>query len=85
MIDLILLGTEYCHLCDEAEQELESQRLFSKIPYQITVRDIIDDPQLFESYRETIPVVINRASGKELNYPFTFAELMTFLEGCKDS
>jgi len=81
MISLTLLGTEHCHLCDEAEQLLESNRLFSKIPYNYQVKDIIDDEALFSTYRKEIPVVVNEATGEVLKYPFGIVELMAFLEG----
>ena len=81
MITLTLLGTEHCHLCDEAEHQLESNRLFSKIPYNYQVKDIIDDEELFATYRKEIPVVVNEATGEVLKHPFGIVELMALLEG----
>lgn len=81
MIQLTLLGTEHCHLCDDAAAELESHRLFSKVPYQVTVKDIIDDESLFDRYRKLIPVIINESTGQEMSYPFAITELMVLLEG----
>lgn len=80
MIQLTLLGTEYCHLCDEAYSELESYRLFSKVPYEVVLKDIIDDESLFDKYRKAIPVIINNATGQEMGYPFVITELMSLLE-----
>ena len=77
MRELELFGTLGCHLCDDAEQLLVAQvdpALFAV--YQV---DIADDDQLLERYAERIPVLLDVASGQELNWPFDATTLQAFL------
>lgn len=62
---LILLGTQGCHLCEQAEQILQALNL----PYQYL--DIIDDEKLLSLYEISIPVLLDSARNeRKLYWPF---------------
>jgi hypothetical protein len=44
-----------CHLCEKAISELENLR--SSETFDLTTRGITEDPELYEHYRNLIPVV----------------------------
>ena len=74
MSTLLLLGTEGCHLCEEAEILLQQAGLaFSSI-------DIIHDESLQQQYGLRIPVLLHDASQKTLNWPFNLEQLNDFLQ-----
>jgi hypothetical protein len=74
MSKLLLIGTEACHLCEEAEMLLQQAGLsFSSI-------DIIDDDSLQQQYGLLIPVLLHDASQKTLNWPFNLEQLNDFLQ-----
>ena len=74
-----LFGTGACHLCEVAEQMLLSLceanpgLVFQKV-------DISDSDSLFERYGVRIPV-LRDDRGEELGWPFTAAQLETFVRG----
>lgn len=45
-----------CHLCDDARDLLED--LAADIPFELTEIDIRTDPDIFDTYRYRIPVII---------------------------
>jgi len=45
-----------CHLCDDARDLLED--LAADIPFELTEIDIRADPDIFETFRYRIPVII---------------------------
>ncbi len=51
-----------CHLCDRANEVIERCR--SKADFTVKVIDISQDPELFERYRNDIPVIL--LDGKEI-------------------
>ena len=51
-----------CHLCDRAKEVIERCR--SKADFTVKVIDISQDPELFERYRNDIPVIL--LDGKEI-------------------
>jgi len=62
---LILLGTQGCHLCEEAEHILQTL----DVTYQYL--DIMDDEKLLARYEIHIPVLLQSLGGtKELYWPF---------------
>ncbi|WP_029148014.1 glutaredoxin family protein [Methylophilus sp. 5] len=69
---LILLGTQGCHLCDDAEQLLQALNL----PYQSL--DIMDDEKLLQRYEISIPVLLDASNSgvNELFWPFN-AEMIS--------
>lgn len=78
MPDFTLLGTEHCHLCEEAENILHSAGLaFEAI-------DIIDDDTLMEAYGSRIPVLRQMHTGHELNWPFNLTDVLAFISAQRD-
>lgn len=73
MSELVLYGTVYCHLCEEAEAVLEQAGVSA------IYIDIADDDGLIERYGTRIPVVRRADSGAELGWPFDAAALVRFL------
>jgi glutaredoxin len=73
MADLILFGTEGCHLCEEAEALLVQAGL------SFETRDIIDDEQAQQRYAVRIPVLLNSETGQELGWPFDVQQLSEFV------
>lgn len=62
---LILLGTQGCHLCEQAEHILQT----IDVAYQY--QDIMDDEKLLARYGIHIPVLLESVAGaKELYWPF---------------
>jgi len=51
-----------CHLCDRAKDVVERCR--SKADFTVEVIDISQDPELFERYRNDIPVIL--LDGREI-------------------
>jgi hypothetical protein len=77
-VSLILYGTDACHLCELAEKMLQLRAAGSaSVAYKKT--DISLSDPLFERYGIRIPV-LRHASGKELDWPFTEAQLDAFLQ-----
>lgn len=70
---LILYGTEGCHLCHDAQALLQQMSL----TWQDI--DIIEHDDLLERYGPRIPVLKQSDSGDELNWPFKPREILTLL------
>ena len=70
----ILYGTEHCHLCELAEQ-----LLIQAIGTDFSKVDISDCEDLTHRYGVRIPVLVERRSGRELNWPFDMATLGSFI------
>ncbi len=61
----LLLSTEACHLCEQAEALLAPLNIrYSKI-------DIAEEEQWQASYAIKIPVLLNTETNKELCWPFS--------------
>lgn len=73
-MQLILYGTDFCQLCDEAlvlvEEVLEGQ------VYELDVVDISKSDELMAQYAYSIPVLKRPgAVPVELNWPFTAEQI----------
>jgi Glutaredoxin-like domain (DUF836) len=70
----ILYGTEHCHLCEQAEYLLTQVMGadFCKV-------DIANCEDLTNRYGVRIPVLADRMTGRELNWPFDIDTLTTFI------
>lgn len=75
---LVLFGTSACHLCDLAQEVLESYSEH-RAEIQFSNSDISESDELFELYGLKIPV-LRRDDGQELDWPFSVDELARFLE-----
>lgn len=72
-MQVVLYGTEFCHLCEQAEA------LLGELQASIEYVDIADDDILLERYGVHIPVVRRLDNNAELNWPFDAAVLSQFL------
>jgi glutaredoxin len=70
---LMLYGTRYCHLCEQAEALLEAAGLTAKYV------DIASDNALLEKYRIRIPVLVRDDNSAELGWPFDAPALQRFI------
>lgn len=78
----VLYGTEACHLCDLAQQVVTSAS--GRLCVDVFLEDIIHSEQLVAEYGNRIPVLKDELSGRELDWPFTQAELLAWINH-KDS
>ncbi len=72
---LILYGTDFCQLCDEALDVVE-QALDGK-QYQLEIVDISTSDELMVKYAYTIPVL--RLGNAELGWPFSCDDILSFV------
>lgn len=79
MLTLELLGTQGCHLCDEAEQVLVSALDLQQLAVELV--DIAESDELMEAYAVRIPVLRHVASGQDLGWPFDGLQVQTFVAG----
>ena len=75
MIDLILLGTLGCHLCEEAELIVAE---FEQI--NIENIDIAEQEQWQEKYAIRIPVLVHQQTNSELGWPFDKEQVQEFAD-----
>jgi hypothetical protein len=68
-----LYSTEYCHLCEEAEEVIRQTGITA------TIIDIVEDDILFEKYSTRIPVLQRNDNGAELDWPFDVMTVTRFL------
>lgn len=61
---LLLYGTRFCHLCEQAEAVLHAAGMTAEYV------DIAEDEVLLEKYGMRIPVVLRTDNGAELGWPF---------------
>ena len=73
---LILYSTGACHLCERAQQLIESMPELRSI--SLDVVDIAGDAALLTRYGTAIPVLAV-ASGAELNWPFNADDILGLL------
>ena len=72
-----LLGTQGCHLCEQAHALLQS---FVFEGLQVELVDIMDDPVWLNAYALSIPVLRRVDSNTELAWPFSVLQIAHFLE-----
>ncbi len=56
MITIEIMTKKDCSLCDDAKEIIE--QVIADFPAEIKMTDIESDPELFERYKEKIPVVL---------------------------
>jgi glutaredoxin len=61
MITIEVMTKKDCCLCDDAKEIIE--QIIADFPAELKMTDIESDPELFERYKERIPVVL--INGKE--------------------
>lgn len=76
---LLLLGTEGCHLCEQAEEIIRAC-LLHEYQYIIEYIDIAEQEHWQAQYAVRIPVLYHLASKKELGWPFELADVQSFID-----
>jgi hypothetical protein len=75
MVNIILLGTSGCHLCEDAELILaECDQI------NIEYIDIAEQEQWQEKYAIRIPVLYHPETEKELGWPFSQEQAQIFID-----
>lgn len=72
-VNLALLSTDGCHLCDDAKAMLEQL----KIDFELV--DIIEDDQLVAHYGDKIPVLMVEGAQQALFWPFTNEQIKQYI------
>lgn len=79
---LILYGTSACHLCEMAEQYVQSaiqqRQSQGKVTYEKV--DIALDDDLLEKYGLTIPVLQRLDNQTQLGWPFTEVDIHSMIK-----
>lgn len=79
MLNILLLGTSACHLCELAEQIcIELQSINSHI--NIEKIDIAEQVQWQIGFATKIPVLYNPKTQNELDWPFDYCQATTYIE-----
>ncbi|MFY9179256.1 MAG: glutaredoxin family protein [Venatoribacter sp.] len=73
----VLLGTQACHLCEEAQALL--LHFQGQIRQDLFLEDIAESEQQVARYGERIPVLLDEDSGDELGWPFDLPKLEEWL------
>jgi hypothetical protein len=76
-IELELMTTSGCHLCDHAVEVLV--QVLDPEKFTVDLVDIAYEDELMERYAERIPVLVFKAQKKELGWPFDQAQLSAFV------
>ena len=77
-IQLTLLGTSGCHLCEQAKKIIDdSKKYFDNL--LIIPIDIADEPEWQDRYAIHIPVLYHPPSQQQLLWPFDLATVNTFI------
>ena len=76
-IELLLLGTDGCHLCEQAEAILHEANIESRC----TLRqiDIAEEEQRWQDYAIRIPVLYHPKTKSSLDWVFTQDDVFAFL------
>ena len=77
MLSLELLGTQGCHLCDDAEQVLVGALDLQQVAVELV--DVAESDALMDAYAVRIPVLRHVASGNDLGWPFDGVQVQTFV------
>ena len=75
-VDLELLMTDACSLCEQALDLLLSMPEVAGL--RLVTRDIVNDAALFQEFAETIPVL--RIGGEQLHWPFGQREVAAMID-----
>jgi len=71
------MSTSHCHLCEQAESLLSG--LVAQYKFEYVVVEIIDDSALYERYANTIPVLKNLNTNREISWPFSTHDIEILL------
>jgi len=76
MKKLTLFSTSACHLCEQAQEIIES---YSEDSIELEIVDIADDDTLIDRYGIRIPVVMLEGREDDLGWPFGLSQLARYL------
>jgi glutaredoxin len=76
VVTVTLYTKSGCDLCREARDSLEA--LAEEFPHTLVEHNIADDAEVFEKYKNWVPVVI--IGKKRLLYPFSDVDLIMAFE-----
>lgn len=79
MLELTLLGTEGCHLCELAQQVLIQCSNY-RTDLAVYLEDIGESEDDIERYGIRIPVLRHDLSGAELDWPFDVPACLEWLQ-----
>ena len=79
---VIFFTTSGCHLCEDAWEIINqvnqsNERLMDIL--KIDTMDIADSDSLVSQYGVRIPVLVNKATGGELSWPFEHHDYVDFI------
>ena len=72
-ITVKLFSTEFCHLCEKAEEIVLNTGI------EPVIIEIVDDDNLYSAYGMRIPVLKRMDNGAELDWPFDVASVSSFI------
>ena len=78
-MNYLLLGTAGCHLCELAEKTV-NECLILKPDFAVELIDIAEQGQWQAEFAILIPVLLQPNSLQYLNWPFTTAQVLTFID-----
>jgi len=81
VVELLLLGTEGCHLCEEAEDVLNQCEL-SRV--DLIYIDIAEQTQWQAAFAVHIPVLYCSQTADYLSWPFTSSDVEQFITHLKN-
>lgn len=79
MIQLLLLGTSGCHLCEQAEQIIKDG-LSTNLELTVETIDIAGQEQWQGQYAVRIPVLYHPDTKKDLGWPFDQTHVKKFIK-----
>lgn len=78
MTRVVVYSKEGCHLCERVIAEL--WKLRNELSFEIALKDITTDSELYERYRNLIPVIVIdgmvRLAGETLTNPITLRDVL---------
>lgn len=79
-MSFVLLGTEGCHLCEDATVILVAA--VQGVEVNVYQDDIAVSEEMVTRYGMRIPVLKHETSGAELDWPFTQNDVVEFIRRC---
>lgn len=80
MTRLLLLGTEGCHLCEEAQEIIAACVAELSVQLKVESIDIAEHPEWQPDYAIRIPVLLETESRREIGWPFDHGQIAFFLQ-----
>ena len=78
MKKIVVYSKKGCHLCERAISELEQLRSVGN--FDLTTRDITEDAEIYERYKNIIPVIsvdgAVKLAGSAVSNPLTLKEVL---------